>query len=246
MKKKLITIILLCTISLSMLGCNDDKQKQASNDNNKPSQSTSNDNKNDKQGGDDATVNKTYTELPKENEKEDNSQTAPKEMTAEEKVAKFNELYPKMETFFKEKLEKPYISRGDEYKVKTIKGNIDVKGFKGICGLDFTPNQRNDKEFDNAAFTIAADPDNPKKIYSVGGSLSQFYKAEEVKKHGYKLKGTLFEEFINLLATDKIDIEKLEKEASKDWMNGGSIRNGHTDVSVSINAGDVRVAVMIY
>ena len=45
MKKKLITIILLCTISLSMLGCNDDKQKQVSNDNNKTTQSASNDNK---------------------------------------------------------------------------------------------------------------------------------------------------------------------------------------------------------
>lgn len=244
--KKLTTIILLCTISLSMLSCNDNKQKQASNDNNKPSQSTSNDNKNDKQGSDDETVNRTYTELPKENEKEDNSQTAPKEMTDEEKVAKFNELYPKMETFFKEKLEKPYISRGDDYKIQIDKKDLDVKGYKGIFGMRYVPNQQNDKEFNNAWFTLANLPNANRKVESVGGSISQSRKLEDIKKEGYKLKGTLFEEYINLVATEKVDIEQLEKKASEDVIHGASMRYGHTVVGVNYNSGDVRVSVMIY
>ena len=166
-------------------------------------------------------------------------------MTNEEKVAKFNELYPKAYDFFKEKLEKPYINRGNEYKVKIEKKNIDIKGYKGISGITFFPNQQNDNEFDNASFTLGDNPNNSKEIVCFGGYLNRRCSLDEIKKNGYKLKGTLFEEFINMPSTEKVDIDELEKEATKNWLKGYSKRYGHTVVGVQPNAGDIRVTVMI-
>ena len=246
MKKKLITMILLCTMSLSMLSCNDDKQKQASNDNNKPSQSTSNDNKNDKQGSDDATVNRTNTELPKDKEnKEDNNEQAPKEMTSEEIVAKFNEIYPKIYTFFKEKLEKPNINRGDDFKVRIDKKDLDIKGYKGIVALGYHPDKTKHDEINSADFALGDVPTDPKKVITVGGSMFQEYSTDEIEKNGIKIKGTLFEEFINIISPQKVDIEELEKEATKNYKTGYSKRYGNTVIGITASYGDVRVSVMI-
>ncbi|MDY5911622.1 MAG: hypothetical protein SPJ62_06360 [Inconstantimicrobium porci] len=246
MKRKFITIALLCTMSITLLGCNNDKKDSTvNNKDNQTQQSNESNKKNNISENNDDFGKSENTGTPIDASQSENTSEKVTPMTSEQMVEKYNEIYPKMYTFFKEKLEKPYINRGDEYAIKLKKDEIKVSGYKGISGLSYGPDQNNDKEFVDADFNLAVDPDNRQKIVSLGGNLNQRYNLDELIKNGYKLQGTLFEEFINTLSTEKVDIAELEKEASKEPLQGVTKRYGNTVISVNPNAGDLRVTIMI-
>lgn len=246
MKKKLITLILLCTMSITLLGCNNDKKDSTvNNKDNQTQQSNESNKKNNISENNDDFGKSENTGTPIDASQSENTSEKVTPMTSEQMVAKYNELYPKMHEFFYEKLEKLYPNRGDAYKVQISKDDIQVKGYNGISALMFTPNQNKDHEYVDSGFTIGVDPNDNKKIISIGGSLSRHYPLEDIKKDGYKLKGTLFEEFINDLSTEKVDIDELEKEANKNPINGITKRYGNSVISVNPNIGDIRVSVMI-
>lgn len=255
MQKKFITTILLCTMSLSMLGCNNDKQKQTSNDNSKKIEQNSdaiNSDNNDKKGKDDATVNRTYTELPKntedKSEKNDAEKAAKlKKYTNEEMVAMFNERYPKMYNLFKEKLEKPYISRGENYKIREKKLQANLKGYKGIVSLDWGDCQYNYNEYNLASYSLGVDENKPDTVFCFGGSMYQKRSEEDVVKNGFKIKGTPFEDYIKIMCGENFDVDEFEKEANKHAATnkGYAKYYGRTEVSIACNLGDVRLVVSI-
>lgn len=232
MRKKLITAILICTMGLSMFGCNN---KSSSNKSSNNSQ---------KAAEEEAKANVDLPDADKTNEDNDINNTdnvSPEygKMTSEEIVSRYEQLRPKVTELFKEKLEKPNEGKGDQYKVYEYKEEHNIKDYKGVERIEYEDGEAKQLEhFTYAIFSLMFD-DSGNKGQAVYARLMETYTIDKIKEKGTKIKGTMFQELIDLVSPDKdkINYDELDEKVAKGILEKNVIDfyYGHTKLTFQCN-----------
>ncbi|GKX67424.1 hypothetical protein [Inconstantimicrobium mannanitabidum] len=238
MKRKIIAGILILSMVVGVMGCKSSKDNTTKTPAVATGAAQSNDNK-------DQNAQSTSTDTPQDN----NDENKAKKLTSPEVIKKFEELRPKVTEFFKEKLEKPNAGKGDQFKVYEESNDLKIKDFKGVTFVKYDDAVNTEGHYSYGACSIS-----PKEVkvdstdaQNIVVDLWLKINEDKIEKEGFKIQGTLFEEFIKLVSTETVDIAGLEKEVSAHVTEQGGVTKhyGNTEINFKILDGQLICTITI-
>lgn len=171
-----------------------------------------------------------------------------KPMTSSQMVDEYNNKYSKVRDFIKDNLEKQKTTVGKPGKVDEINfSDPTVKGNKKPNSLYYQNIMPVDNY--NCSYCLEA-----KGLYGkdqdaeeIKSSLEMMIDKSKFDPKKFKVSGTLFEKYLRLVSTEKIDLKELDEKISQMFGKDSAIegRYGNTKVSIVLNDDKVSCEVEI-
>ncbi|GKX67425.1 hypothetical protein [Inconstantimicrobium mannanitabidum] len=238
MKRKIIAGILILSMVAGVMGCKSSKDNTTKTPAVATGAAQSNDNK-------DQNAQSTSTDTNQDN----NDENKAKKLTSPEIIKKFEELRPKVTAFLKEKLEKPNVGKGDEFKVYEKSNDVKIKDFSGVSYVEYNDHVKDKGHYSYGAYSISAKEKDVEstEAANIVTDLWLVIDEDKIEKEGFKIQGTLFEEFIKLVSTDTVDIAGLEKEVSAHVTEDGGVTKqyGNTEINFRIMDSEMMCTITI-